>query len=126
MHWYFKAVSMAKIYFATPDHTVSKSLFGPWVVRRHLTGEDIIVDQLQADQLAKIVKVTRRMGFNVKRDEAAIGVCFSYLIALVEGIASGIMRSEDPEERHMFVLMNSMTEADMVPYVEEMYQRLKG
>lgn len=78
-----------------------------------------------ADQLSKITRVARAMGLDTRRDTAAIAVCFTYLIALVEGMCDGLIRSANTEDREIYLRMLDMQEAEMRPYISDLYPRLQ-
>ncbi len=73
---------MAKIYWESPFHTVSKSFFGPWTILDRRTGIANGVTPQISDRFSDVVRLARKAGYDTKRDPAAIGMVFTWLIAV--------------------------------------------
>ncbi len=76
---------MAKTYWETPLHRVTKSLFGPWYITYLATGKGFDVPVQVSNRFAEIVKMSRKAGYDTKRDPAAIGMVFSWMITVTTG-----------------------------------------
>lgn len=73
---------MAKVYWETPFHRVSKTLFGPWQITDIAKNYKFDVTIQVADRFGEVVKLARTAGYDTKRDPIAVGAVFTWLISV--------------------------------------------